>query len=175
MRCAGNGADKSKDTFYEGMTRQTCGLYARPSAVEQNILRKIRKGAADMTKLSGSQEDYLKEIYLMHMRGQEIRVTDIAATLGISKPSVNKAINSLKEQGYITHEHYGAIALTDAGMEAGEDIAENFRISNKFLVEVLGVESGVAELEAHGMEHIISRGTRKKMKKFMKKLKKQDK
>ena len=53
-----------------------------------------------MTKLSSSQEDYLKEIYLMYMRGQEIRVTDIAVTLGISKPSVNKAINSLKEQVY---------------------------------------------------------------------------
>lgn len=128
-----------------------------------------------MTKLSSSQEDYLKEIYLMYMRGQEIRVTDIAVTLGISKPSVNKAINSLKEQGYITHEHYGAIELTEAGLEVGEDIAETYRIANKFLVEVLGVEPDVAEAEAHGMEHIISRGTRKKMKKYMKRQKKQDK
>lgn len=128
-----------------------------------------------MTKLSSSQEDYLKEIYLMFMRGQEIRVTDIAATLGISKPSVNKAINSLKEQGYITHEHYGAIELTEAGLEVGEDIAETYRIANKFLVEVLGVEPDVAEIEAHGMEHVISKGTRKKMKKYMKRQKKQDK
>lgn len=128
-----------------------------------------------MTKLSSSQEDYLKEIYLMYMRGQEIRVTDIAVTLGISKPSVNKAMNSLKEQGYITHEHYGVIELTEAGLEVGEDIAETYRIANKFLVEVLGVEPDVAEAEAHGMEHIISRGTRKKMKKYMKRQKKQDK
>ena len=111
----------------------------------------------------------------MYMRGQESRVTDIAVTLGISKPSVNKAINSLKEQGYITHEHYGAIELTEAGLEVGEDIAETYRIANKFLVEVLGVEPDVAEAEAHGMEHIISRGTRKKMKKYMKRQKKQDK
>lgn len=128
-----------------------------------------------MTKLSSSQEDYLKEIYLMYMRGQEIRVTDIAATLGISKPSVNKAINGLKELGYITHEHYGSIELTETGLETGKDIAETFRIANKFLVDVLGVEPDVAEAEAHGMEHVISKGTRKKMKKYMKRQKKQDK
>lgn len=124
-----------------------------------------------MEKLSGSQEDYLKEIYLLHMCGKEVRVTDIAAILGISKPSVNKAIKILKDQGYIDHEHYGTIELTEQGMALGKEIAENYRIANKFLTEVLGVDPELASKEAHGMEHVISKGTRKKLKKFMKKLK----
>lgn len=128
-----------------------------------------------MEKLSSSQEDYLKEIYLMSIKGSEVRVTDIALKLGISKPSVNKAINMLKQMGYISHEHYGSIELTPEGQEIGKEIAENYKIANKFLVEVLGVPEESADVEAHGMEHVISRGTRKKMKKYMKKMKKQDK
>lgn len=125
-----------------------------------------------MDKLSTSQEDYLKEIYLMDLKGKEVRVTDIALKLGISKPSVNKAVNLLKQMGYISHEHYGSIELTPEGREIGREIAENFRIAGKFLNEVLGVSQEVAQQEAHGMEHVISKGTRKKMKKFMKKNKK---
>ena len=50
----------------------------------------------ETTRLSASLEDYLKEIYLLNLEGQEVRVTDIARSLGISKPSVNRAMNTLK-------------------------------------------------------------------------------
>lgn len=128
-----------------------------------------------MDRLSSSQEDYLKEIYLMSLKGQEIRVTDIALKLGISKPSVNKAMNLLKTMGYISHEHYGSIELTQQGQVLGKEIAENYKIVCRFLVEILGVSQECAAEEAHGIEHAISRGTRKKMKKYMKKVKKQEK
>ena len=49
----------------------------------------------ETTRLSASLEDYLKEIYLLNLEGQEVRVTDIARSLGISKPSVNRAMNTL--------------------------------------------------------------------------------
>ena len=128
-----------------------------------------------MDKLSVSQEDYLKEIYRMYTRGETIRITDIAQSLGISKPSVNKAVKLLMQMGYISHEHYGDIQLTPSGMEVGREITENSKVARKFLSEVLGVPEETARAEAHGMEHILSRGTRKKMKKYMKKLKKQAK
>ena len=37
--------------------------------------------------LSSSQEDYLKQIYVLAQRSEEVRVTDIAKLLEISKPS----------------------------------------------------------------------------------------
>ncbi len=70
--------------------------------------------------LSSSQEDYLKQIYVLAQRSEEVRVTDIAKLLEISKPSVNRAMNTLKEQGYIEHEHYGTIKLTKEGVAAGK-------------------------------------------------------
>lgn len=128
-----------------------------------------------MDKLSVSQEDYLKEIYRRYSSGEPVRITDIALSLGISKPSVNKAVKLLMQMGYISHEHYGDIQLTPSGMEVGKEITENFKVSRKFLVEILGVPEETADMEAHGMEHVLSKGTRKKLKRYMKKLKKQTK
>lgn len=121
--------------------------------------------------LSNSQEDYLKQIYVLARRSEEVRVTDIAKLLGISKPSVNRAMNTLKDQGYIEHEHYGTIKLTKEGSAAGKNIYETYKTAYKFLTEFLGVSIADAEEEAHLMEHAMSKGTRKKLKKFMRKKK----
>ncbi len=121
--------------------------------------------------LSSSMEDYLREIYVLTQKNDEVRVTDIAQLLGISKPSVNRAMNTLKEQGYIEHEHYGTIKLTKAGAEAGKSVYDTYKIVYKFLTDVLEVRPTDAEEEAHLLEHDISKGTRKKLKKFMKKRK----
>jgi Mn-dependent DtxR family transcriptional regulator len=121
--------------------------------------------------LSSSQEDYLREIYVLQQANDEVRVTDVAQLLGISKPSVNRAMNSLKEQGYIEHEHYGSIRLTEAGLEAGKGVYDTYKVVYRFLTEALGVHPADAEEEAHLLEHDISKGTRKKLKKYMKKKK----
>lgn len=119
--------------------------------------------------LSSSQEDYLKEIYRLTRQEEDVRVTDVAAILGISKPSVNRAMNTLKELGYIEHEHYGTIKLTKEGIDAGKNVYETYKTAYKFLTEFLGVKASEAEAEAHLMEHAVSKGTRKKLKKFMRK------
>ena len=107
--------------------------------------------------LSSSQEDYLKQIYVLAQRSEEVRVTDIAKLLEISKPSVNRAMNTLKEQGYIEHEHYGTIKLTKEGVAAGKNIHETYKTAYKFLTEFLGVSAAEAEEEAHLMEHAMSK------------------
>ena len=121
--------------------------------------------------LSSSMEDYLREIYVLTQKKDEVRVTDVAQFLGISKPSVNRAMNTLKEQGYIEHEHYGTIHLTKAGLEAGKNVYDTYKVVYKFLTEMLEIEPADAREEAHLLEHDISKGTRKKLKKFMKKKK----
>ena len=117
----------------------------------------------ETTRLSASLEDYLKEIYLLNLEGQEVRITDIARSLGISKPSVNRAMNTLKELELLEHEHYGKITLTDAGRDTAKNIVY------RFLTEILDVDEQTALAEADLMEHDISKGTRKKLKKFIKK------
>lgn len=129
----------------------------------------------ESTNLSMSLEDYLEQIFLLEKEGKNVRVTDIAEALKISKPSVNRAINTLKDEGYLTHEHYGTIILTEDGVRVAENILETHKLLRKFLVEFLGVDEETADTEACQMEHAISKGTKKKLKKFMKKISKDTK
>lgn len=124
----------------------------------------------EINRLSASLEDYLKEIYMLNQDAQEVRVTDIARELGISKPSVNRAMNTLKDMQLLEHEHYGTIKLTDTGMETARNILDTYKVIYKFLTEVLGVDEQTAAREAHLMEHDISKSTRKKIKKLTKKV-----
>lgn len=94
---------------------------------------------------------------------------NIARSLGISKPSVNRAMNTLKELELLEHEHYGKITLTDAGRDTAKNILDTNKIVYRFLTEILDVDEQTALAEADLMEHDISKGTRKKLKKFIKK------
>lgn len=119
--------------------------------------------------LTASQEDYLKQIYLLGREQEEVRVTDVAKYLGLSKPSVNRAINTLKEGEFIAHEHYGTVKLTPKGEKAANNIYESYKVIRKFLIEILEVDAETAHLEADLMEHNISKSTKKRWKKYLKK------
>ena len=64
--------------------------------------------------ISKSLEEYLKTMYVLKRQTGEVRVTDIALKMNCTKPSVNKAIHNLKDNGYINYEAYGEIELTIA-------------------------------------------------------------
>lgn len=110
-------------------------------------------------ELTKSLEDYLEAIYVLQKRHQCVRITDLAAMLNLSKPSVNRAINALKSEGLVIHEHYGPITLTEKGAGISEDIYSRHKILTKFLVENLNIAPEIAEKEACGMEHSISKET----------------
>ena len=88
-------------------------------------------------KLTDSQEEYLKTIYLLEKNNEKVRVTDIANRLKITKPSVNKAIKILKEIGLINYETYGDISLTAEGEKQPKNIIKRQDILEMFLEEVL--------------------------------------
>ena len=73
-------------------------------------------------KLTNSQEEYLKTIYILEKNIGKVRVTDIAEKLKITKPSVNKAIKHLKDIKLIEYEVYGEINLTQNGEELAKEI-----------------------------------------------------
>lgn len=123
----------------------------------------------EKNRLSTSLENYLEQIYILQQEKNKVRVTDVAAKLNLSKPSVNRAINTLKDEGYLTHEHYGTIELTAKGLKTAQNVYETHIILQKFLVDFLGVDEETAEIESNQMGHAISKGTRKKLKKYMKK------
>jgi DtxR family Mn-dependent transcriptional regulator len=118
-------------------------------------------------KVTASLEDYLEAIFFLNGESQDVRVTDLAIELNISKPSVNRAINTLKSQGYVEHEHYGSLRLTEEGLRIARNMAGRHKMLKCFLIEVLNVDEDVAEEEACSIEHHLSADTIEKMKQFL--------
>ena len=58
-----------------------------------------------MEKMSKSHEDYLEAIVMLGGRTDvPIRSVDVATKMGVSKASVNKAVNALKEKGLVLYD-----------------------------------------------------------------------
>ncbi len=103
-----------------------------------------------------SMEMYLETVYLLENDHGHSHVVDIAKTLGVSKPSVTKAIKQLKDLGYVHTEKYGTITLTDKGREVSREIYENHRLIELFLQHSLDLPADEASYNACKMEHVIS-------------------
>lgn len=114
-------------------------------------------------ELTNSQEEYLKTIYILKNTKNEIRVTDIAEKLNITKASVNSAINNLKNEKLINYEPYGHIELTEHGTKEAIKIIEAYGIVRLFLTEILGVDKLSATEEAKRIKTILSDDTINKL------------
>lgn len=108
-------------------------------------------------------EDYLEAIYILQQSCRETRLTDIAEFLGVSKPSVNRAISTLKDARLLLHESYGTITLTKNGEEYASMVLRCHTLIKRFLTETLGVDEATAERDACRMEHVISQQTMQKL------------
>lgn len=117
--------------------------------------------------MNQSQEDYLEAIYVLSKEEENVRMSDVAKHLGVSKPSVNKAINLLQEKGYLIHQHYGTILMTDEGKALAKKVYERHKVIKRFFVEILKVEETIAEDEACKVEHCIGEDTIEKLKEFV--------
>lgn len=117
--------------------------------------------------ISGAMREYLETVYILSRKKPAVRITDIAAYLSISKPSVNRAVNSLKNYGLVFHEPYGDIMLTPGGERMGEELYNRHKLIRKFLVSVLDVPKDVADRDASSIEHDLSLCTVEKMVKYM--------
>lgn len=120
--------------------------------------------------VSKALEEYLKTMYVLQIKNKEIRVTDIAEQMNCSKPSVNKAINNLKENGLVNYETYGKIELTEKGLDLAKKILEAYDIVYVFLKEVLGLPEEDAQKEAEKIKLNMKDNTVNQLAKYVHKV-----
>ncbi len=117
--------------------------------------------------ISVSLLSYLEAVYMLSDGKKDVRITDIAQYLNISKPSVNRAVKALKAAGYVSHERYGDIILTQAGIEYGKKYFSKHMIILNFLIDILHLEPDFAEEETSKIEHSLSDKTVQSMEKLL--------
>ena len=117
--------------------------------------------------MTASKEDYLEAILDCANEEGKARSIDIARALKVSRPSVNKSLSVLKESGYVEHERYGVITLTEEGRLVAARVRDLHDTLKMFLTDVLGIPADIAEEDACKMEHVISKTTADSLKKYL--------
>ena len=104
---------------------------------------------------TASGEDYMETILILQKNLGMVRSIDVARYMGVSKPSVCVAVNSLKAGGFLTMDEFHFLHLTDIGRE----VAEQVYVKHCFFKEQLiaaGIDPQIAEADACRIEHVIS-------------------
>ena len=105
-----------------------------------------------------SAEDYLEAMLMLKEERGYIRSIDVAARLGVTKPSVSYATKRLRESGYISLDPASMIVLLPSGLEIAERMYERHKLLSELLIG-LGVSPETARRDACEMEHDISEET----------------
>ncbi len=107
----------------------------------------------EKTDLSASLEDYIEAIYHIIEEKLVARSKEIAAKLSVSRASVTEALRALSKRGLINYAPYEAITLTDEGKIVAEDVIFRHEALKRFFIEVLAIDTSIAEEGACRIEH----------------------
>jgi Mn-dependent DtxR family transcriptional regulator len=110
-----------------------------------------------MTELTPSKENYIKTIYKLNPNGQDgVQSLDVAAALGVSKPSVSRAVKELQQRNLVERTENMQVRLTSEGRRRAVVINLRFYAVKYLLTEMLGVDEQTAVVDASFLEHLIS-------------------
>ncbi len=114
-----------------------------------------------------SGEMYLETILTLSKTKSAVHSIDVCEALGVSKPSVSRAVGLLKKGGYLIMQDDASLTLTEKGKTHAEKIFERHSVLKSLLLS-LGVSEEIAEEDACRMEHVISDESLNKIKESFK-------
>ncbi len=112
---------------------------------------------SSMDALSESAEMMIKNIHELSSEGRRVRTSDLAFKTELKPATVTEMIQRLGEIGLVDYQAYHGVFLTDQGQRVANVIEHRFKILQRFLTEILGVDKEEADEVACRMEHILTR------------------
>ncbi len=110
----------------------------------------------DRPSLSRSQEDYLKQIFLLGNGVESVSTRDLSERLKVRPASATGMIQRLAERGLVSHEPYRGVSLTEGGRRVALEMLRHHRLLETFLERILGYGWDEVHEEAERLEHVIS-------------------
>ena len=145
-----------------GVPLKTGNTLKKNSSQTWNALSSSQKKAVGLALLYGYQGNR------SHLSGSDdekwLATQTLARHMGVSKPSVCVAVNTLKDGGFLIMDEDHLLHLTDVGREVAEKIYERHCFFTKQLIAA-GVDPRTAEADACRMEHVISNESFERLKK----------
>jgi len=122
---------------------------------------------ASMDALSESAEMMIKNINELAADEKRVRTSDLAVKTDLKPATVTEMIQRLGDLGLVDYEAYHGVHLTKQGQHVADVIEHRFNILERFLTEILGVESNEAAEVACRMEHVLTRDVEHKLTTFL--------
>ena len=107
-------------------------------------------------KPSSTIEDYLMEIYDMTFLGKGVIAARLTEKMGVTAPTVWNTVHRMQRDGLVEIDAAKGITLSPAGLEAAESIKRRHLLTERLLVDILGLDWADAHEEAHLIEHTIT-------------------
>jgi DtxR family Mn-dependent transcriptional regulator len=101
-------------------------------------------------------ETYLELIYNMTMEGDVVIGARLAERTRSSPPTVTETLKRMSRDGYVEMDQRRQITLTDKGVRVAEEVLRRHRLTERFLVDMLGMPWHEVHEEATRLEHYIS-------------------
>jgi DtxR family transcriptional regulator, iron-dependent repressor len=105
---------------------------------------------------SATVEEYLETIYNMSAEDEVVIGARLAEKFHVSAPTVTEMLKRLVRDGYIEMDNKRLVTLTETGNQAAEAVLRRHRLTERFLVDMLGMQWHQVHEEACRLEHFIS-------------------
>ncbi len=115
-----------------------------------------------------SLEDYLKAVYDLSRNGNSVSTTEISHVLKVAPASVTEMLKKLAQDGYVEYSPYHGITLTNDGRRIAEKTVRKHRLLERFLHDVLKIDSKKVHSQACEMEHSLSDDAEESLCRFLK-------
>jgi DtxR family Mn-dependent transcriptional regulator len=103
-----------------------------------------------------TEENYLKALYMLSSKAKGLSVSELAAELKLSAPTVTGMLKKLASKKLIHYEKYRSFTLTTKGEAMALQIIRKHRLWELFLVKKLGFRWDEVHEMAEQLEHIQS-------------------
>lgn len=109
-----------------------------------------------MSEVTAVIEEYLEGIYRLQEKSGIARTSDLVNLLKVVPGTITNTVERLEKEGYITHEPYKGVKLTEKGLKVALQVVRKHRLSERLLTDILHVEWDKVHEAACKLEHGIS-------------------
>jgi DtxR family Mn-dependent transcriptional regulator len=123
------------------------------NAVESAVAKKKLEGDEELfvgTAESEHVEMYLKAIWYIRERGEEVKVSSVAKLLNVTQPSVVQMLRKLNDSQLVRYGK-GSVEMTPEGDRIGKQMMRNTRLLEVLMRDALKIE--IDEEMVCGIEH----------------------
>tara|TARA_Y100000385_G_scaffold147201_1_gene152788 strand:+ start:777 stop:1433 length:657 start_codon:yes stop_codon:yes gene_type:complete len=103
---------------------------------------------------SDIKENYIKALFYLHQKNEDISLSDLGEELQVSKPTANDMIKKLQTEGIVISKKYKPIKITEKGKQRAALIIRKHRLSEMFLLQIMKFGWEEVHEIAEELEHI---------------------